>query len=65
MKIKVEVKNEILGDRVFWEGDESEIDQIMNIPAKMTAKKVIKDGKTRKYGMWLVSVIKDDGKEKI
>ena len=60
MKIKVEVKNEILGDSVFWEGDESDIDQIRNIPAKMTAEKVIKDGKTRKFGMWLVSVAEVD-----
>ncbi|HEA67561.1 MAG TPA: hypothetical protein ENI07_12170 [Desulfobacterales bacterium] len=55
MQIKVEVKNEILGDRVFWEGDESEIDQIKNIPAKMTAERVVKDGRARKFGMWHVS----------
>ena len=56
MQIKVEVKNEILGDRVFWEGDANNIDEIQNIPAKITAKKVVIDGKERSCGMWFVSV---------
>ena len=55
MKIKVEVKNEIFGDSVFWEGDSSDIDGIHNIPARLLAKKVMIDGKTRKDGMWVVS----------
>ena len=55
MKIKVEVKNEILGDSVFWEGDSRDIAQIRNIPAQMTAKMVAKDGETRTCGMWVVS----------
>ena len=62
MKIKVEVKNEILGDSLFWEGDGKDIDEIRNIPARMTAKHVVKDGKTRKCGMWIVS--SDSYKEK-
>jgi hypothetical protein len=56
MKIKVEVKNEILGDSVFWEGDISDISKIRNIPARMLAERVAADGKTRKDGMWVVSV---------
>lgn len=52
--IIVEVKNEILGDSEFWRGDESEISQIRNIPARMTAEQVVRDGKPRKCGMWNV-----------
>jgi len=55
MKIKVEVKNDILGDSVFWEGDSANIDEIRNIPARLLAKRVILDGETRKDGMWVVS----------
>ena len=57
MRIRVEVKNEILGDSLF-EGDESKIEEIRNLPAKMTARKVVKDGKTRISGMWVVSEAK-------
>ena len=60
MRIRVEVKNEILGDSLFWEGDESKIEEIRNLPAKMTALKVAKDGKTRILGMWVVSEVKDE-----
>lgn len=52
--IIVEVKNEILGDSEFWSGDESDISQIRNIPARMTAEQVVRDGKPRKCGMWHV-----------
>jgi len=57
MKIRVEVKNDILGNSVFWEGDSSDIKQIRNTPARMLAEKVAADGKTRKDGMWVVSAI--------
>jgi len=56
MKIKVEVKNDILGDSTFWAGDAADIKQIRNIPARMLAERVVVDGKTRKDGMWVVSV---------
>lgn len=52
--IIVEVKNEILGDSEFWRGNESEISQIRNIPARMTAEQVVRDGKPRTSGMWHV-----------
>ena len=52
--IIVEVKNEILGDSEFWCGDESDISQIRNIPARMTAEQVVKDGKPKVCGMWHV-----------
>lgn len=55
MKLRVEVKNDILGDSVFWEGDSSRVDEIRNIPARQLAKRVMLDGKTRKDGMWVVS----------
>jgi len=59
MKIKVEVKNELLGDSLFWEGEDNEVDDIPNLPARQMAKQVALDGKTRKFGMWVVSEIKD------
>jgi len=59
MEIKVEVRNEILGNSVFWKGDSKDIYQIPNIPAKLTAQKVVKDGKDRVSGMWYVSVVKE------
>ena len=55
MKIKVEVKNEILGDSIFWQGDSKKIKSIKNIPARMLAENVVEDGRTRKTGMWTVS----------
>ena len=55
MKIKVEYKNDILGNGLFWEGDSSEIATIRNYPAKLLAREVVKDGATRKSGMWIVS----------
>jgi hypothetical protein len=55
MKIKVEVKNEIFGDSVFWQGDSKDIKSIKNIPARMLAENVVRDGKKRKDGMWVVS----------
>jgi len=59
MKIKVEVKNELFGDSVFWEGDSKDIDQIRNIPAQYLASIVARDGVSRKSGMWIVSEIKE------
>lgn len=55
LRIRVEVKNEILGDSVFWEGPTNQIHMIRNIPARMTAELVAKDGKERVCGMWHVS----------
>jgi len=63
MKIKVEVKNKILGNSVFWEGDEKDIDQIRNLPARAMAKALITPGLfyglAQKCGMWRVSKVKD------
>jgi len=55
--IRVEVKNEILGDHIFWEGDSSKISEIRNIPARVLAECVVKDGKERCSGMWVVSAL--------
>ena len=62
MNIRVEVNNNILGNSVYWEGDANDINGIGNILAIITAKKVINDGKTRKKGMWTVSVLKENDK---
>ena len=64
MKIKVEVKNKLLGDSVFWEGDEKDINKIGNLPAREMAKALVTPGLlygvTQKSGMWRVSEVKDE-----
>jgi len=57
MNIRVAVKNEIMGDSIFWEGPSVKISEIRNIPARMLAERVVTDGKERKDGMWVVSVV--------
>ena len=57
MKIRVEVKNEILGDSVFWEGDASAVREIRNIQARTIATMVAQDGMPRILGMWHVSAV--------
>lgn len=57
MEILVEVKNEILGDSVFWRGEADKVAEIRNIPARQTAEAVAKDGQKRVCGMWHVSVV--------
>ena len=63
MKIRVEVKSDVLGDSIFWEGEASKIGVIRNICAKATAEKVVKDGRPRVCGMWHVSVVPETEKE--
>lgn len=53
-RIRVEVKNEILGDCVFWEGSTANVGRIRNIVARNIAKLVAKDGLNRVCGMWHV-----------
>ena len=58
MKIIVTYENAIFGNGLHWEGDATKIHEIPNIPARLTAEKVVKDGKKRVCGMWHVSVVK-------
>jgi len=57
MMLRVEVKNEILGDSVFWEGPAERLEEIRNYPARDLAREVAKDGKPRRSGMWNVFVV--------
>jgi hypothetical protein len=57
VNLKVEVKNAILGDSVFWEGPSEKLEDIRNIPARDLARQVAVDGQTRKSGMWVVSAL--------
>ena len=59
MTIRVEVRNEILGNSIFWEGTKDEVPEIRNIVARALAKHTAEDGISREDGMWFVSVIKD------
>lgn len=58
MVIRVEIKNNILGNSVFWEGDSMKVCEIRNIVARQLALNVRMDGKTHKSGMWIASVSK-------
>jgi len=58
MYILVEIKNKLLGDSVFWEGEDVHISEIRNIVVKELAIEVSKDGKTRRNGMWVVSEVR-------
>ena len=60
MKIRVKIKNDLLGDKIYWEGDSKDISGIGNILAMTIAIKVINDRKTRKKGIWTVSVLNDN-----
>lgn len=57
MRIRVEVKNEIFGNSIFWEGDSADIEQIKNKPARAAAARVAVDGETRVCGMWFISAL--------
>jgi hypothetical protein len=56
--IKVEVKNEILGNSVFWEGQPEDVDELRNrnMIAWAMARATALDGVKRESGMWHVSV---------
>ena len=57
MKIRVEVKNDILGNYVFWEGEASSVQEVRNIPARTIATMVAQDGIPRVFGMWHASAV--------
>lgn len=59
LRIRVEVRNEILGDSVFWEGDAQDIHEIRNVAARQTAMLVANDRMPRKCGMWYVFAISE------
>jgi len=60
MKIQIEVKNEVLGDSIFWAGDSKDIEDIPNLPARIAAKSLLRTGQTYKFGMWVASEIKEE-----
>lgn len=63
MIIRVEVRSAILGDSVFWEGPATDIAAIRNVPARMTAARVVEDGVARTCGMWVVTALRNDAQE--
>ena len=52
MRCRLEVRNEILGDSIFWEGREQETGSIGSIPGRMVAEAVFRTGKPQNLGMW-------------
>lgn len=51
-RCRLEVKNEILGDSVFWEGGKSDTTEIRSIPGRAVAEAVFRTGKPKSWGMW-------------
>lgn len=54
--VTVEVKNDILGNDVFWRGPEDQIAEIRNLVARMLARNVVATGKPGQTGMWHVRI---------
>ena len=52
--IIVEYKSDVVGNGELWRGSESDISMIRNVVARDLAKRVVKDGKEHKDGMWTV-----------
>lgn len=65
MEILVEVKNEILGNSVFWRGPAESISKIRNVVARNLAGAVAHDGQSRSCGMWYVSAVLNTEREKL
>lgn len=67
MIIRVEVRNDFLGNDVFWEGDAAETHKIRNLVARRLAEAVAFDGTAQSYGMWhasrLDNTTKAEGRE--
>jgi hypothetical protein len=55
MIIRVEIRNDFLGNEVFWEGDAADTHTIRNVVARRLAAAVAFDGDTYVYGMWHAS----------
>jgi len=51
-RCRLEVRNAILGDSVFWEGVESDLGKIRSIPGRDVAAAVFRTGNPQKLGMW-------------
>ena len=51
-RCRLEVRNALLGDSVFWEGVASDIGKIRNIPGRDVAAAVFRTGRPQKNGMW-------------
>ena len=60
MRIRVSYDSEVLGSKIFWEGDSSDMSKLQNIPARMLVQQVAQDGKTRSSGMWTAKKIKGE-----
>jgi len=54
MAIVVEYESDVLGRGMFWKGPEERVSEIHNIPARETARLVVRDGRERTCGMWTV-----------
>ena len=52
MRCRLEVRNEILGDSVFWVGVASDLGKIRSLPGRDVAAAVFRTGKPQKWGMW-------------
>lgn len=58
-KVRLEVKNELLGDSIIWEGYENETSFIRSLPGRVVAEAVFNSGKPKSWGMWYAYLLED------
>lgn len=51
-RCRLEVRNALLGDSVFWEGSAEEVHAIRSLPGRSVADAVFRTGKPQSLGMW-------------
>lgn len=57
--IVVRTDSPVLGQGIFWQGPDGDIEGIRNIVARDLAEDVAMDHVTRRQGMWVVSWVED------
>lgn len=51
-KCRLEVRSEVLGDSIFWEGTLLESYDIRSITGRIVVQEVFRTGKPQSIGMW-------------
>lgn len=52
LRCRLEVKSEILGNSIFWEGSIDETAGIRTLPGRRVAEAVFRSGRPQSWGMW-------------
>jgi hypothetical protein len=52
MRCRLEVRSDVLGNSVFWEGTRDETNEIRSIAGRCVADAVFRTGEQQTWGMW-------------